>query len=95
MSDMSQREYPQPDLFAQERRDAARREQLVARIAADLQSIGGIALTERQAQHLFNIDDTERFKRILQELIRRGVVKIGAHGLIVRGDDRGEAKVST
>ena len=76
----------QPDLYAQERRDAAGREQLLARITADYQAMAGIALTERQAQHLFNVDDVERFRRILKELIGRGVVKVDSDGLIVRGD---------
>ena len=78
---------PQPDLFAQERRDAASRELLLARIIGDLKAMGGMALTERQAQQVFNVDDTERFRRILQELITRRVIKIAANGLLVRGDD--------
>jgi hypothetical protein len=82
---MEPRESFQPDLFAQERRDASSRERLVARITADYQAMAGIALTERQAQQLFNIDDGERFRRILRELIDRGVVRIDADGLIVRG----------
>jgi hypothetical protein len=90
---MLQRESPQPDLFAEERRDAVRREELVNRIIADFQAIGGVALTERQAQQLFNVEDTERFRRILQELIARRVIKVGPSGLLLRGD--GEPGVGT
>ena len=82
---MNQSELHQPDLYAQERRDAASRERLIARVTADYQAIGGLALTERQAQRVFNIDDTERFRRILRELVSRGVIKIDADGLILRG----------
>ena len=78
----------QPDLYAQERRDASSREQLIASITADYQAMAGLALTERQAQKLFNIDDPERFRRILRELASRGVIKI-ADGLIVRGEAGG------
>ena len=87
---MDQRQPFQPDLYAQERRDAAGREQLLARITADYQAMAGIALTERQAQHLFNVDDVDRFRRILKELVGRGVIKIAADGLIIRGDASGE-----
>lgn len=83
---MDQPEPYQPDLYAQERRDASSREQLIASITSDYQAMAGLALTERQAQRLFNIDDPERFRRILRELIGRGVIKIGADGLIVRGE---------
>ena len=83
---MNQSELHQPDLYAQERRDAASRERLIARVTADYQAIGGLALTERQAQQVFNIDDPDRFRRILRELVSRGVVRIGADGLIIRGE---------
>jgi len=83
---MDQHEPYQPDLYAQERRDASSREQLIARITADYQAMGGLALTERQAQRVFNIDDPERFRRVLRELMMRGVIKIGADGLIIRGE---------
>ena len=73
---MTQPEPYQPDLYIQERRDASSREQL-------------IALTERQAQQLFNIEDTERFRRVLRELVSRGVIRIDADGLIVRGEAGG------
>ena len=85
---MDQSQPFQPDLYAQERRDASRREQVIASITADYQAMAGLALTERQAQKLFNIDDPDRFKRILRELVGRGVIKIGADGLIVRGEAR-------
>ena len=80
------REPSQPDLFAHERRDAASREQLLNRITADYLAMNGLALTQRQAQHLFKVDDNDRFRRILQELVGRGIIKIDADGLIVRGD---------
>ena len=80
----------QPDLYIQERRDASSREQLIARITADYQDMAGLALTERQAQQLFNIDDTERFRRVLRELVSRGVIRIDADGLIIRGQSGGE-----
>jgi hypothetical protein len=83
---MAPREPFQPDLYAEERRDAESREQLIARITADYQTMAGFALTERQAQRLFNIEDVGRFRRILKELVGRGVIKIDADGLIVRGD---------
>jgi len=83
---MDQSQPFQPDLYAQERRDASRREQVIASITADYQAMAGLALTERQAQKLFNIDDAERFRRILRELVGRGVIKIGDDGLIVRGE---------
>ena len=76
----------QPDLYVQERRDLASREQLIARITADYQAMAGLALTERQAQQLFNVDDPDRFRRILRELVGRGVIRIGADGLILRGN---------
>ena len=85
---MDQPQPYQPDLYAQERRDASSREQLIASITADYQAMAGLALTERQAQKLFNIDDPDRFRRILRELVGRGVIKIGADGLIVRGEAR-------
>jgi hypothetical protein len=83
---MDHQQPSQPDLYAQERRDAASREQLIARITADYQAMAGLALTERQAQRLFNVDDPERFRRILRELISRGIVRIGTDGLILRGE---------
>ena len=83
---MDKREPSQPDLYIQERRDASSREQLIARITAEYQAMAGLALTERQAQQLFNVDDLERLRRILQELAIRGVIKIDADGLILRGD---------
>ena len=87
---MTQPEPYQPDLYVQERRDAASREQLIARITADFRAMAGLALTQRQAQQLFNIDDTERFRRVLRELVSRGVIKIDADGLIIRGEAGGE-----
>ena len=84
---MDQREPSQPDLFVHERRDAASRERLIARIIAEYDAWGGLALTHRQAQQLFDVDDNDRFRRILQELIGRGVIKI-EDGLIVRGHPR-------
>ena len=83
---MYKRDPAQPDLYIQERRDASSREQLIARITADYQALAGLALTERQAQQLFNVDDLDRLRRILQELVMRGVIKIDADGLILRGD---------
>ena len=83
---MDNREPSQPDLYIQERRDASSREQLIARITAEYQAMAGLALTERQAQQLFNVDDLDRLRRILQELVTRGVIKIDADGLILRGD---------
>lgn len=83
---MDQSQPYQPDLYAQERRDATSREQLIASITADYQAMAGLALTERQAQKLFNIDDPDRFRRILRELVGRGVIRIGDDGLIVRGE---------
>jgi hypothetical protein len=83
---MNQPEPYQPDLYIQERRDASSREQLIARITADYQAMAGLALTQRQAQQLFNIDDTERFRRVLRELVGRGVIKIDVDGLIIRGE---------
>ena len=79
----------QPDLYTQERRDLASREQLIASITADYQAMAGLALTERQAQQLFNIDDAARFRRVLKELVSRGVVKIDEDGVIWRGDAGG------
>ena len=83
---MDEREPSQPDLYIQERRDASSREQLIARITAEYQAMAGLALTERQAQQLFNVDDLDRLRRILHELVTRGVIKIDADGLILRGD---------
>ena len=83
---MDKREPSQPDLYIQERRDASSREQLIARITAEYQAMAGLALTERQAQQLFNVDDVDRLRRILQELVVRGVIRIDADGLILRGD---------
>jgi len=88
---MESREPFQPDLFAQERRDASSRERLIARITAEYEAMGGIALTERQAQQLFKVDDMERFRRILKELISRGVLTIDAEGLIIRGAASGSS----
>jgi hypothetical protein len=87
---MTQPEPYQQDLYIHERRDASSREQLIARITADYQAMAGLALTERQAQQLFNIDDPERFRRVLRELVARGVIRIDADGLIVRGPSGGE-----
>jgi hypothetical protein len=86
---MVEREPFQPDLYAEERRDAASREELIARIIADYQPMAGFSLTERQAQRLFNVDDVERFRRIIKELVGRRVIKIDGDGLIVRGDAEG------
>jgi hypothetical protein len=83
---MFKREPSQPDLYTQERRDAASREQLIARITADYQAMAGLALTERQAQQLFNVEDVDRLRRILQELANRGIIRIDTDGLILRGD---------
>jgi hypothetical protein len=87
---MNQPEPYQPDLYIQERRDASSREQLIARITADYLAMAGLALTERQAQQLFNIEDTARFRRVLRELVSRGVITIDADGLILRGGAGGD-----
>jgi hypothetical protein len=70
---------------AAERRALLEREQLIATIAGEYRRMAGLSLTQAQAQRLFDVDP-DRFKRILGELVDRGVVKIDADGLLVRGD---------
>ena len=71
---------------AADRRDAERREELIARIAHNYREMAGLSLTEPQAQRLFQIADVEVLRRILNEMVRRGIVRISEGGLIMRAD---------
>ena len=66
-----------------ERRALLQREQLIDRIATEYREMAGLSLTQAQAQKLFDVSP-DRFPRILSELVKRGIVKLSADGLLVR-----------
>ena len=66
-----------------ERRALLQREQLIERIAAEYREMAGLSLTQAQAQKLFDVAP-DRFPRILTELVKRGIVRLSADGLLVR-----------
>ena len=76
---------------ATERRALIEREQVIAKIAAEYRRMAGLSLTQAQAQRLFDVD-ADRFKRLLGELVDRGIVKIDSGGLLVRGDGESSSR---
>lgn len=66
-----------------ERREQKQRELLIDTIAAEYREMAGLSLTQPQARKLFGIEP-QKFERLLQELVARGIVKVNAEGLLVR-----------
>jgi Fic family protein len=70
---------------ADERRDRAARQRLLQRVRAEFQEVPGLVLTLPQAERLFGIrEDTCR--RVLETLVRDGVLRPLADGLYGRRD---------
>jgi hypothetical protein len=68
-----------------DRRDHARREALVRRIAAEFDDMPGLALTIAQASRLLGLDQMA-CARILDGLRRDGALRCTEHNLYVRTD---------
>ena len=66
-----------------EPRARLQRERLIARIVAEYHEMAGLSLTQAQARKLFDVAP-DAFPRILDELVKRGLVKLTPEGLLVR-----------
>jgi Fic family protein len=58
-------------------------EQLASRIAAEFQEMPGMSLTLPQASRLFDLP-RDQCRRVLEELLRRGVIQATPQGLYRR-----------
>lgn len=68
-----------------ERRDHASREQLLHRVRAEFNELRGLKLTLAQARRLFALRE-DVCQRVLNTLMREGLLHVGAGGLYARSD---------
>jgi hypothetical protein len=70
--------------FLPDRRNQTSREQLLRRVRAEYEELGGLNLTFAQARRLFCVRD-DVCLRVLNKLIRDGVLRVSPENLYVRG----------
>jgi hypothetical protein len=69
--------------FLPDRRNQASREQLLRRVRNEYEELGGLNLTLAQARRLFGVRD-DVCLRVLNKLIRDGVLRVSPENLYVR-----------